>query len=203
MSPPTAVELRGISRIDHLADALAVHGEPLKVVLCTKDEVFDDVPVRVWHMHGRFKHDSPDHPEHSQLLFDIPDEVWRRVQSRYATRFKQRHFNVDTEPCDIAEAIRTDTDGGRGPSPRVFQGDGFTTDVIDCDDWDAFSNAVEMCCINLRCGGLGGPKILFHGDYVGYAEIVGDQLRLNIGKAVKTMEKNWQKSVRQELGLEK
>lgn len=198
-----AVDELGTKRIDELNDMIGDRASPLSVVMFTKDEVFDDVPIRAWWIHGNFAFDPGKRRERAELVFDVPDEVWRRVQSRYATKVKDRFFGP-ASPVSLHRAIRTSTDETRDVRPRAYKGSGFTTDLFSCSDWDTLRHAIQTTAESVDTpDSYTGHHIKLNGGYAAFARINEDEDRIEIyiGNVVGEIVSNWQVALQKKLGL--
>lgn len=186
--------------IVELWELLKDHEDPLYVMLYTKDASFDYEPIRVWWTHGdpgKFGSEA----ELSQIIFDIPDEAWRRMQSIYATKFKRRFFG-STDKADMPKAIRTKTNDERNMSPQPFSGAGIVDEVFTTEDWPRLKRAIEATALSSTIpNGMTYKEIMLHGGIFGEARIIDDRLEINIDTAIDQAVKNWQAAIRRKLGF--
>jgi hypothetical protein len=186
----------GVQFMDHLWGVVMNCG-PLTPVLRTDDDLFDDVPVRAWWIHGWYSFESPDRPEHSELVFDVPDEVWRRVQSRYASQVMYDLFGQSTT-VELAKPFRKSTDEVRHHTGFSGHGGDFTSDVVT-DDWEKLRAAIELMARDAG-GRLGGQSVSLYCDgaytAVGLARVVETRLEIHIGDVLGRIIGDWQTAFR-------
>jgi hypothetical protein len=189
----------GVLHVDELWNLIKDRESPLKVVLFTKDETFEYEPFRVWWSHGNFLYETSPEVEHSQIIFDIPDNAWRRIQEIYCSKQKARF--ISPHPCEIPKAIRSDRDDTRVADPQVFAGDGITREDFTTEDWPKLKQAIEATVSSLP-GGMCYRKIVLHGGIFGEARINGEKLEISIDAAITEAVENWQSGIRRKfLGL--
>lgn len=192
---------RGVQYMTHLADLIRDH-ELLRLVLRTDDTVFEDVPVRTWWTHGWYQRRSRNEQESSRLVFDIPDEVWRRIQSHYAASVFTEMFGLEL-PVQLEHAHRRQYDLERAHQAYRMEG-AFQTEVI-IDDWEKLRAAIEMTALDDRYQ-LGGQRITLYSDgtysAAGYAKIVDDKLEINIEQTVPHIISDWQGAFREKIYAE-
>lgn len=185
---------RGVQYMDQLWGLIMNEGYNSPVVLRTDDASFDDVPVRAWWSHGwyDFDTDRDSRKERSSLVFDIPDEVWRRLQSSYATRVKRELFGSETQ-VDLPEPFRRIRDDLRVGNVS-YHGHEFVHEIIE-NDWKKLRRAIELCASD-SSGHLGGQSIMLVGNHVGRARVVKSRLEIHIGNAVDEAIRDWQGAAR-------
>lgn len=183
----------GVHYMDQLW-GLVMNESIAKVVLRTDDETFEGVPVRAWWSHGWYDFDTKreGRSERSSLVFDIPDEVWRRIQSRYATEVKRTLFGSGSF-VDLAEPFRRIRDDKRVAFTN-YKGHEFTSEIIE-NDWPKLKRAIELCAHD-PSGHLGGQQITLVGNTTGKARVNRSRLEIHIGSAVREAIQDWQDTAR-------
>ncbi|HEX7484476.1 MAG TPA: hypothetical protein VF281_04995 [Candidatus Saccharimonadales bacterium] len=189
----------GVQFMDHLWQMIEDIDQPLTVVLRTDQDVFDDVPVKVfWQFispHGIF------HSTLSRLIFDLPDEVCRRIQSRHAQEVRTRYFG-DTTPVTLLEVFRPDKQrdvvrtayfSGYADEPTIIQ-----------DDWSVLKEAIRLTAQDLG-GYIGGQSVTIADSWslvVSLARVNGNHLELLITpQLVSRINQHWNKELGSLLGV--
>jgi hypothetical protein len=175
--------------MDHLWQMIEDVDWSLTVVLRTDQEVFDDVPVKVFWLHrlpqGIFHHTT------SQLMFDLPDEVCRRIQSRHAQEVRTRFFG-DATPVSLSEVFRPERQRD-GVRKADFVGYADEPTIIQ-DDWPALKEAVRLTAQDSG-GYSSGQSVDIHDGWsstVSLARVNGNYLELLITpQLVSRINRNW------------
>lgn len=179
----------GVQFMDHLWQMIEDIDHPLTVVLRTDEDVFDDVSVRAfWQF---ISPSSTFHRTVSRLIFDLPDEVCRRIQSSHAQEVRTRFFGDATpvslpkvfRPAEQRDDVRKAYFAGYGDKPTIIQ-----------DDWPALKEAIHLTAQD-RGGQLGGQSITISDNFnspVSPARVNGNHLELLITpQLVSRINRNW------------
>lgn len=177
--------------IGEIWDAVKDFSTPLVIRLRTDDTVFVDVPVRIWWIHGLHKWQSKNQPEQHKLVFDIPDEVWRQVQSRYARHFHRKLFGNSYDET-LSQPIRSALDDSRPEWDEPD--DGFVIEELT-DDWFTLRKAIEQCAAVQP-----GLPICFEGNVTGNALIAENRLEITIVSMLDQIIDNWRSEFRRMIG---
>lgn len=127
----------GSCYLDHILELIRGIAQPLPMVLCADGERFEGVPVRIYWRQYTSSDGLSRRP--SELLVDVPDEIYRRVQSRYAAEFLQRYFGFATA-CSLPLALRPRDEHDDTRTSRWLADDTIT--LIE-NDWGLFKTAVR------------------------------------------------------------
>ncbi|MGC1177358.1 MAG: hypothetical protein WA843_04780 [Candidatus Saccharimonadales bacterium] len=187
------VDLDGVSYMKQLAELIAEQNNPLSPVFRTDKETFADVPVTAIWTHGRNSWQSADDPEKSKVIFSVPYEITRRIQSDYAQSVMQRFFG-QSNLVRLPEAI------GENPiKPEIF-----TSEIIT-NDWSMLAKAIQMSAEDSG-GYLGGRSVQAitpAGVEVIQARISENRLELYLNsKTVREIQAVWAKAFKREVFLE-
>jgi hypothetical protein len=130
----------GVLYMNQLWELVQQAAGPLTVVLRTDTRIFTGVPVAAfwrrgydeWGNGGRSKY-------HSELVFDLPDEVVRRIQQDHAEQILSKFFGVQLL-AEIPQAFRGEAhlDGKREVVPS---GKHYMSTVVT--DWDELRTAIQ------------------------------------------------------------
>lgn len=178
----------GVQFFDHLWQEVESIDYPLTVVLRTKSETFDDVPIKVVWLYLP-KSDLGPYTT-SQLLFDLPDEIYRRIQSRHAQAVRTRFFG-DNSPVDLLEAFRSPDN--RDETRQVhFVGYYQATPTVIDNDWATLKEAIRLTA-ECRNGQLGGQSVMVNDNQrsVALARVNENRLEVFITSHVESRI-NWQ-----------
>jgi hypothetical protein len=129
----------GVQYLDHMWEMIRDIDEPLQVVLRTRSLDFPDVPVRAFWRRYRYDFDNEDFTRY-ELLVDLPDEVYRRIQAQYASGVLARMFGIAAS-AELPQVFRrgdSDYDGKRHPRWKSEE-----LTVIE-DDWPLLKDAIRM-----------------------------------------------------------
>jgi hypothetical protein len=171
----------------------------LSVVLRTDEETFTDVPVPVRWTHGHYHWQSETDREKSELVFLVPDEVTRRIQSAHAGKVFQRFFGKEQEaqldePFTSPEMIVRETSFGEDD----------VSDVITAD-WEKLKEAIHATTED-PSGHLGGQMIEADGAFgrgVAQARVNGDDLEIYLGQNITDrINSLWAEAFRHEVMLD-
>lgn len=187
----------GVQYFDHLA-ALVLKESDLQVVLRTDEEIFDDVPVRAWWSYGRYDWQKEDSPMKSELIFEVPDEVTRRIQSKHARAVMRRFFGLNSEVELHEPLLSGNTDENR--TPHTYRG----VDNIEMitNDWSKLKEAIEMTSKDKACRLSGQSIVLESTDGKGYGlgRVMDGQLQIYITPTtVKDLVKWWSYAFKKEI----
>lgn len=169
----------GVRYIDQLWELVKTAEEPLRVVLRTNTQTFADIQSRVWWIRRKPYHWETGAERH-QLVFDIPDAVWCRIQTQFVTPFVHELLGLDL-PVRLPKARRSEYDNQRRPD--VQSGDDATVVGIDGNDWTTLRVAIERTAA-CSLSGMGGDDVKLHGNIPAKARVVGSQIQVYIGKQV-------------------
>lgn len=191
----------GVQYMDHLWELIAGQRKSLTVVMRTTEERFDGIPIRCWWQHGWYKWQDPSKDiQKSTLLFEVPDEVWRRIQSRHARRVMQRMFGVRSEGELSVPVGRAASDQDR---IIMRESDEFTVETFT-DDWSRLRQAIEMSATDAarQLGGQSVQVALGGYDQVAFVRVVKTRLELTLPAGVlATIEGAWNNALKQELNM--
>lgn len=124
-------------------------------------------------------------------MFDLPDEVYRRIQSRHAQEVRTRYFG-DTTPVTLPEVFRPDEKRDE-VRKTYFPGYGDEPTIIE-DDWPTLKNAIYHTALH-KVGYLGGQSVTLadgRSSIMSLARINGNHLELLITPhLVSRINRNW------------
>lgn len=170
--------------------------QPLHLVLRTDVRTFDvvpPVPVRVWWSHGPSRSGQP---ERSALVVDVPDEIYRRIQSDYVGTVCRRWFGM---PAGILPApIRPRLDAQR--QWREHFGLQAIHEVI-VDDWPRLRQAIQASAyVDPSYQARPQLRVLIDGfgPAQAAARVRGNLLEVYVGHLVHHMHREWAQSFRRE-----
>lgn len=172
--------------IREIWDAIKDIDVPLSVRLRTDDTLFGDVPVLIRWVHGRHRWQSKSQPEQHKLIFDIHDEVWRQVQSRYARHFDRKMFGRSSDST-LLRPIRSKRE-------EYKVGEGFVMEEIT-DDWPKLREAIARCATDQP-----DLSICFEGNATGKALIAEDRIEISIVSMLDQIIDNWRSEIRRMIG---
>jgi hypothetical protein len=196
----------GVLYMDHLW-GMVMHESDLAVVLRSDAETFSDVAVRTWFRHGNYHWEEEASQERGELVFEVPDEVSRRLQSRHAQGVLQRFFGQNVEVEVEAPFLGETSDDTRlefYAHSEANAGEGFSYDEI-INDWSALKQAIKTSAGDMG-GYIGGQSITLLGTAGtgrGLARVQGKQLELYISpKMVDATNQLWSQAFGREVVLE-
>ena len=186
----------GVQFMDHLWEMIENIDQPLTVVLRTDQDVFDDVPIKAfWQFRPvdeNYRH------EISRLVFDLPDEICRRIQSQHAQQVRTRYFGDDT-PVDLPEVFRPAGERDEVRMPRFYGYEEIPT--IIQDDWSALKEAIRRTAQDWG-GFIGGQSITLYNDVTSTGRLNDNRLELLITpQLVSLINRHWNKELGSLLGL--
>lgn len=180
--------------IDDLWELIREEAQPLRLVIRTDSQVFDDADLhpRVWWCYGRYEWEEPGARERSVLRFDIPDEIYRRIQQEQARRFSTEYLGWSGD-IHLPRAFRGLTDDKR----TVCEVFGTKETIIN--DWPTLRRAIEL---TVGQKPLEGPS---QGEIVRVAgwpitsgatvRVENSQLQLCIQSLVADIQRAWKEAV--------
>ncbi len=183
----------GVCYMDHLWELVKNCTVPLRVMLWTDHLLFPKVSVPVYWTHGRLDWMSGQQPEKSTLVFDIPDEVIKQIQSRAATKYMRERFG-QTWACNLPEAI-VDPKAQSRDWHRSFGPN--TQHVVISNDWNQVLKAIQATAED-QDGQLGGQTLRVYtgtGPQPAYARIQDGRLEIYIGHLVELLVEPWVRSL--------
>lgn len=188
---------QGTSVIGELLGQIRAAGRPLTPVFRTDDKLFTGVTVPFVWVRGKSSFTSRDSEGRSNLWLDIPNDVYRHVQSRYAEWVLQRWFGR-TEPVDLQAPQRTDyLDRPLDMDLHQRLGSGeWEREIVT--DWDRLVAAMEMTD-RLGSQALGPAKLTLFLSPEIPARIEGDHLELNIQPVVPMIRRAWVRTLKEQL----
>lgn len=96
--------------LDHLAERIQ-DGRPRKIVYVHKTIDFSDVPVGLFVREYRFVWPNLEpQPWQTDVIFDLPDEVVRRVQSEHSRNFMRELVGLESPFLRLKQPVRPDDD---------------------------------------------------------------------------------------------
>jgi hypothetical protein len=193
----------GVMYMDHLWEMIEGVTGPLAVVLRTPSmdrETFTDVPVEAHWSHGRYDWQDDTDKEGSDLVFAVPEEVTRRIQSEHARSVMRRLFGGTKEVELDKPFLRED-----GPSNGLKDWGEDTHHEIVVGDWDKLKTAIKLTSQDTG-GALGGQVATVLGPVTRHAarvRIEHEKLEVCLGpETIEDMHKLWSQAFRREVLLE-